>query len=293
MSEEIDPLQKLKELEKKFSKTTSALTKKVNTLERDFHEYQKTIEQRFDNLQNGQFADTELILKSLIVLKRQKSRFLRKLEPVSQNNLPVSKIHGHHMMIEIILSDYIHFPKLLNFSNRKILEIGTIRENLWSQSSTSRLACLSRMLDMRLTSVDMDPDNARTAEKICASHRGYIDFVTMRGEKYLAQLQGKTPHYIYIDAYDFDHPNHSNHRQSRYTQILGAEINDEACWKMHLDCAVELVKKLPLEGTIVIDDVWYKKGEWFGKGRTAIPHLLENEFSLVGQTWSTAAFRRL
>ena len=292
----MDELMSLKndydDLKKSTQKFDAKITEELQTLQKKVDDNHKLILQKFETLKTGQFADTELILKSVIKHIKFSDTYRTAIVASPRSQLKLAKVHGHQMMIDIILSDFFT-NSANNLAERKILEIGTMRENIWNQNSTSRLACLARMLGSSLTSVDMDPENAIRAKEFCSPYAGYINFITAPGEEYLAHLDEKTPHYVYIDAYDFDHPNHSDHRQSRYTEILGEEINDEACWKMHLDCAVELVKKLPLEGTIVIDDVWFDKEEWFGKGRTAIPYLMENGFSLIGQTWSTAAFRRL
>lgn len=274
----------------------SSLKKLVSTeiesLKKSIDKLGAATDARFDRLPQGQFADTELILKSLMAQLRHGYAYNLPLIPKARKDLPQSKIHGHLMMVDLILSDYINDP-YLDFSKREFLEIGTIRENLWNQSSTSRLVCLARMLDTRLTSVDMDPNNAVQAKEICRPYGGYVQFVTSPGETFLADLEEDCATYVYIDAYDFDHPHHSDHRQSRYQEILGAPINDESCWQMHLDCAKELSTKLPDDGVIVLDDVWYESGEWQGKGHTAMPYLLKNKFSLVAQSWSTAALRRL
>ena len=279
-------------LKKEMSALKSLLTEEIGALKKTVTALSQSTEDKFESLPQGQFADTELILRSLMSQLRHGHLYNIPLVPKTRDDLQVSKIHGHLMMTDLILSDYINNPRL-DFSKRKILEVGTIRENIWNQSSTSRLGCLARMLETQLISVDMDPNNAVQAKEICAPYGGYISFVTAPGETYLAEHEGECATYVYIDAYDFDHPNHSDHRQSRYEEMLGERINDAACWQMHLDCAKELVNKLPEDGTIVLDDVWYEGGEWQGKGHTAMPFLLKNKFSLVAQSWSTAALRRL
>ena len=281
-----------KNFEKQLSLLQERVSSEVLTIRKSIKQLAVSTEEKFGSLPQGQFADTELILKSLISLVRHKNLYNLPLTPKVRESLPQTKTHGHQMMIDLILSDFVNNPEL-DFSVRRILEIGTIRENLWSQSSTSRLGCIARMLETQLISVDMDPENAVKAKEICSPYIGYIKFVTAPGETYLASYEGKCPVYVYIDAYDFEHPYHSDYRQSRYEEMLGERINDKACWQMHLDCAKQLVNKLPQNGTVVLDDVWFEDGEWRGKGHTAIPFLLKNQFSLVAQSWSTAGFRRL
>lgn len=197
--------------------------------------------EKFDQLPKGQFADTELIIKSLMSQIRHKNNYATPLDPKVRSEISSSKIHGHLMMVDLIISDFLNRPEL-SFNTREILEIGTMRENIWNQSSTSRLGCLARLLDTILISVDMDPNNAIQAKKTCAPYSGFIKFITAQGELFLTGLEGTCPTYVYLDAYDFDHPNHSEHRQSRYEKLLGERVNDEACWKMHLDCAKSLSK---------------------------------------------------
>jgi hypothetical protein len=104
--------------------------------------------------------------------------------------------------------------------------------------------------------------------------------LTAKGEDYLRDFKGQFD-FVFLDAYDFDHGNHSELRQSRYKKFLGAPIDEAACHQMHLDCAQSVFEKLAPHGVVCIDDTWLENGHWVAKGTLAMPYLLENGFILL------------
>lgn len=193
--------------------------------------------------------------------------------------LPVSSHeHGHSLLIKHLNA----FPPVPKEGRKPLLiEIGTTRETVPGQGSTEKLAQLCVALDMAFVTVDMDPRNSRSANQMFLRKNFPFEAVTSRGEDFLAAYDGEID-YIFIDAYDFDHGNHSELRQSRYEQHLGNRIDEELCHKMHLDCAESLVEKLAPDGLICFDDTWKDaEGRWTAKGTTAMPFLLENGFEVL------------
>jgi hypothetical protein len=69
--------------------------------------------------------------------------------------------------------------------------------------------------------------------------------------------------------------------------IGGAEITNEACYRMHLDCATEAVRLMGTGGVIVFDDAWRQGDGWGGKGHSALPFLLDHGFSVIQETRNT------
>lgn len=203
-----------------------------------------------------------------------------------------SSLHGHASMIDILLLDKAKgiFPQPSNGIH--LLEIGTTREKHWSQMSTSRLALVCRALGLKMQTVDIDPLNTASGKEAQRFYGATVSAVTNAGERCLENWSGELPKYIYIDAYDFDHGKHDESRQERYLRLQGSKITDEGCWKMHYDCAVQFAKKCPTEGVVVFDDVFYENGEWLGKGKTAVPYMLENGFEVVFRTDKTVVFKK-
>ena len=164
---------------------------------------------------------------------------------------------------------------------RVMIEIGTTREPVPGQGSTAKLAQLCRDMGIDFITVDMDPRNSAMARRMFEKEGFPFQAITAKGEDFLADWQGMID-YCFLDAYDFDHGQHSELRQSRYATFLGDRISDAACHKMHFDCATSLIKKLSPDGLICFDDTWTDtRGEWTAKGKTAMPYLLENGFRVM------------
>jgi len=116
--------------------------------------------------------------------------------------------------------------------------------------------------------------------------------VTARGENYL-KLEDGPFDYVYLDAFDYDHGKHSQQRQDRYRELLHTNINDEACWKMHEACAQAICAKMRIGGIVVLDDTWTdESGQYAGKGKRALPLLLQNGFEIIANPRMTIALRR-
>lgn len=195
--------------------------------------------------------------------------------------------HGHALMIELIK---VRGPHEKN-AGGLCIEIGSTRELLPGQGSTAKLAEVCVSGGLKFVTVDMDPENTERAKDTLAEVSSEFTAVNQKGEEYLASINDQVD-YLYLDAFDFDHEWHSEKRRNKYREHLGTDIDDEACYKMHLDCAVEAVRLMPLGSIIVFDDVWQEDAGWGGKGKTAVPHLLKNGFVIVKTSKTTVALRR-
>ena len=76
-------------------------------------------------------------------------------------------------------------------------------------------------------------------------------------------------------------------------QTCALPISNENCWKMHLECAKILAKKMKSGSYIFFDDVYVGAPYWNGKGKTAIPFLLDNGFELVEFKPTAAVFKKV
>lgn len=192
--------------------------------------------------------------------------------------------HGHALLIKHLAAN----PPAPLPRQRVVVEIGTTRERLPGQGSTEKLARVCAEMGMDFVTVDMDPRNSRHAKRMFRRLNVPFRAVTDKGENFLATWDGPID-YCFLDAYDFDHGNHSELRQSRYENYLGARISDAQCHAMHLDCVKSLLSKLTPDGVICIDDTWLDdKGEWKAKGTSAMPFLLSQKY-IVAETHNNAA----
>lgn len=191
------------------------------------------------------------------------------------------KEHGH----ELLLSHLHRHVAAMQAAGRdrrlQIVEIGTTRENVPGQGSTRKLAEFCRDHGLDFVTVDMDPHNTRLARQLFADLKVSFEAVTMKGEDYLRARETAVD-FAFLDAYDYDHGKHSELRQSRYVKFLGARIDEEACHRMHLDCAQSLGRLLAPHGLVCVDDTWLdEQGRWTAKGTLAVPYLLDRGFALI------------
>jgi hypothetical protein len=173
-----------------------------------------------------------------------------------------------------------------------LIEIGTTRERSPAQGSTEKLAIFAALRGMKFISVDVDPNNTKRASEILRYLNPSAQAVTARGESYLERTEAPFD-FVYLDAFDFDHGKHSQQRQDRYRELLQTNINDQDCWRMHEACALAIKAKMRVGGIVVIDDTWTDAdGMYLGKGKLAVPLLLDSGFEIIAKTRMTIALRR-
>jgi len=198
--------------------------------------------------------------------------------------------HGHAVLMAVMTDMERAGPGSL--AKKNLMEIGTTRERMVGQGSTEKLAIFTAFLGMSFVTVDMDPKNTRHAAAILPYLNPDAKAVTARGENYL-KLEECAPDFVYLDAFDYDHGKHSEARQERYRNLLQTDINDEACWKMHEACAYAIKEKMHVGGVVVVDDTWTDiDGMYLGKGKLAVPLLLDSGFEIIAKTRMTIALRR-
>lgn len=198
--------------------------------------------------------------------------------------------HGHALLMKTMAAQEVRSPGTLR--GKTLTEVGTTREHLRSQGSTSKLAIFTGLLGMDFTTVDMDPANTEDVAGFIRFLNPTARALTAKGEDYLAAHEGPLD-YVYLDAFDFYHDNHSAERQSRYQEFLGTDINDEACWEMHRACADAIVAKMSPGGLVALDDTWTDaNGNYDGKGKLAIPLLLQHDFDIVAMSTTTVVLQR-
>jgi len=174
-------------------------------------------------------------------------------------------IHGHEM-----LYNYMPEPKARDV----LIEVGSTRDVTIGQDSSSFFAGVSRRTGCSFISVDMDSRNTRRFNE---KHRcGSCIGVNEKGEDFLAKFVGKID-FLYLDAFDFFHRNHSEERLSRYRIFLNTDINNRDCHKMHLDACRVSWRKLAFGGMVCFDDI-YNPVSFHGKGKTAVPFLLKRGY---------------
>jgi hypothetical protein len=200
--------------------------------------------------------------------------------------------HGHELLLAHLKRSVTRLKAQAGGRRLNMVEIGTTRENVPGQGSTRKLAEFCRQEGIAFVTVDMDPHNTQVAQRMFERLSMGFQAVAMKGEDYLRARQEQVD-FAFLDAYDFDHGKHSELRQSRYVKYLGTRIDEEACHRMHLDCAESLLRLLSPHGVICLDDTWLDNGHWTAKGTLAVPFLLEHGFEIIDARNRAALLRRL
>ena len=216
---------------------------------------------------------------------------IRKAYQTVRDSEQASREHGHELLLAHLK---LQLPRLRSQAGNRpmsMVEIGTTRESVPGQGSTRRLGEFCKEHGIEFVTVDMDPHNSRVAQKMFDGLAMGFEAVTMKGEDYLRQRKEPLD-FVFLDAYDFDHGQHSELRQSRYLKFLGSRIDEQACHQMHLDCAQSVLRLLSPVGVVCIDDTWLENGAWTAKGTLAMPYLLQNGFELIDARNRAALLKR-
>lgn len=208
------------------------------------------------------------------------------------------KKHGHDLIKK---NEQFIIEALKKFDNVQVVEIGSQRK----AGSTKYLSKLSNRLNYQFYTVDLNKETTQAAHSIVTRENPAFQAINDYGEQFLARFN-KDIHLVYLDAFDIDGDWHSKDLRDWY-QSVGSDLNNENCWKMHLECAEAIVKFMVKDGFVAFDDVnpvdendqlIFKNAsedhpKWSGKGKTAIPYLLANGFKLKDHQRGTALFQRM
>jgi len=205
--------------------------------------------------------------------------------------------HGHAILLAVMARQAAREKGSLD--GKSVIEIGCTREAVFSQGSTQKLAFFASIFGMEFTTVDMNPESIEVVKSTLRAYSIRSKAVVSKGEEFLA-AHDESIDYLYLDAFDLAHGNHSQKRIQDYEKFLKTEITEEGCREMHLECAKALLgtlsngePRMPVGGVVVFDDTKLVKGEYPGKGELAVPYLLENGFELITRGRATVALERI
>ena len=282
---------RLSQLASEHETAQGALASEIEAVKKSGEESKADVERRLDAMRSdlSEAADRGLSIDIVSAL--------RQVNPLWQGENGDREIgwagkgeHGHAMLMELLVDEARRNSGCLR--GKTLIEIGSTREKDPPQGSTEKLAVFTALTNMRFISVDVDPQNTARANQVIAHLNPAASAVTARGESYLSSCP-ESLDYVYLDAFDFEHGEHSDQRRERYRELLNTEINDEACWEMHQLCAAALVTRMPEGGIVVIDDTWTDdKDQYAGKGRLAVPLLVAGGFTVITQAPRAIALKR-
>ena len=166
-----------------------------------------------------------------------------------------------------------------NVVGKNFLEIGCTRqidykdENYWKLFDSSGFF-YNKSIDYQFnfTGVDMDTSNINSLK----NRFGDINVLNETGEDFTMK-NTSTFDFLYLDAFDYEKSCHPKQRREKYDLVLNAKITNENCWKMHLTCCENILPNLSDSCLICFDDI-FDENTFEGKGKLAIPFLLDNGF---------------
>lgn len=186
-------------------------------------------------------------------------------------------MHG----IQIVLKKINNYSYLFK-ENMNIIEIGSSRDD----GSTFYLSKLCLKYKMNLYTIDPDEKSNRNALDVFAKFDcpANLHAILEKGEVYLKNNAPKGIVLAYLDGFDIvtKHP----HKQSTIDAYNKQGIDllkdgNRISAEIHLETTKYIVENSVPQNIICFDDTWCENGNWMGKGATAVPYLLENDYSLI------------
>lgn len=174
------------------------------------------------------------------------------------------------------LRDLFESEEQVNF-----IEVGSER----GHGSTQNLAEFCKTLGFKFITVDATPSVTQNAKGILELIDPTFEAHNDLGEEFLKKYDSPI-HVLYLDAFDLEHMSDravGSFVESTHGQYVdrGVELTNENCYKCHLQMAQNAIDKMAKNGIIFFDDVYSDEPDWDGKGKTAIPFLLDNGFEII------------
>lgn len=181
-------------------------------------------------------------------------------------------------------NDFLKFHHANKEISKTMFEVGSTRD----YGSTQFYSSLANQEGFNFVTVDSSEDSHNAAKKhIDQMNNENIKAVLDSGENYSKNYDKKDIFIAYLDGFDIvtDWP----HKQSTidfYTKQGIDLIKDgnKLSAESHLTIVKNLEDNFMDECYICFDDSWLQNGEWFGKGKTAIPYLITKGF-VVDETF--------
>jgi hypothetical protein len=192
--------------------------------------------------------------------------------------------HGHNLFLFLI--------KKKNKSRiyKNFLEIGSTREQLYGQGSTEIIAKYCEKEKINFISVDADIKNTDRLKKKLYEYK-YFKSICNKGENFLKNTNIKFD-CIYLDAFDIEKSVKNKLRDEFYIEQYATNITNQMSETIHLEIVKNLEDKINNHAIIVFDDTFIKKNLFIGKGKKAIPYLLDIGFKVTANNSNSVALER-
>ena len=162
------------------------------------------------------------------------------------------------------------------------IEVGSER----GVGSTYYLAKYCAEKNLSFYTIDPSNESNKSAKKILNKFKSIkLQAVKARGEDFLNGFDKQKIVLAYLDGFDVVFPGtiHSQERIDAYAS-WGIDLmkdGNRLSADVHLETTKYIYRNVVKGGIIAFDDTYFDGDEWFGKGKTGIPFLLENGYELV------------
>jgi len=220
----------------------------------------------------------------ITILKVTKIYYIAKIIQ-NKYNLFIGEGHGHSLLLYLLKKKKFLQPAL-NF-----LEFGSSREDIFGQGSTKLIANFCEKHKINFISVDADKKNVQQIKKDLKNYK-YFKIIKNTGENFSKNFKEKVD-IIYLDAFDIETINPPKSRIEFYKKEFNKKITNSESAKMHYIVINNLLKYMSASCLIVFDDTFIKNKNYLGKGKTAIPLLLKNNFKIIKKNSNSIALERV
>ena len=199
--------------------------------------------------------------------------------------LLIGKGHGHSLLLFLLKKKDFFRQSDLNF-----IEIGASREEIFGQGSTKIIANYCEKYKIKFTSVDADGENVKNIKNDLREFK-YFKIINDTGENFSKNYKEKID-VMYLDAFDIETKNPPQKRVQFYKEKFNKNISNYESAKMHFEVINNFLDNFNKKCLIVFDDTFKTKEDFSGKGKTAIPLLLKNNFKIIKKNENSIALER-
>ena len=194
--------------------------------------------------------------------------------------------HGHSLLLKLLKSKTYLYGK-----NKIFIEIGSSREGIFGQGSTELIANFCEKNKTYFITVDANKKTILLLKNKFKKYK-YTKTINALGENFSKKFNKKID-ILYLDAFDIFTKNPLKERKSFYKKNLKKNINNNESAKMHLRVVKNFLRNFNKNCLIVFDDTFINNNKITGKGKTAIPLLIKNDFKIINKNNNSVALEKI
>jgi hypothetical protein len=194
--------------------------------------------------------------------------------------------HGHSLLLKLLKR------KVYLYGEKKIfIEIGSSREGIFGQGSTELIANFCEKNKTNFFTVDANRKTTLLLKNKFKKYK-YTKVINQLGENFSKKFNKKID-VLYLDAFDIFKKNLLKERKLFYKKNLKKNINNNESARMHFRVIKNFLKNFNKNCLIVFDDTFVNNSRIAGKGKTAIPLLLKNNFKITNKNNNSVALEKI